>query len=61
MPIVKVELLAGRTREQKAKAAREITDAIERTLGAPPESTLVVFTDVERSDWAKAGKLLDES
>jgi 4-oxalocrotonate tautomerase len=61
MPIVKVELLAGRTREQKAKAAREITDAIERTLGAKPESTLVVFTDVERSDWAKGGKLLDES
>jgi 4-oxalocrotonate tautomerase len=60
MPIVKVELLAGRTRDQKARAAKEITEAIERTLGAKPESTLVVFTDVEKSDWAKAGQLLDE-
>lgn len=61
MPMVRVELLPGRTREQKASAAREITDAIARTLGAKPEATQVVFIEVEKSDWATAGKLLDAS
>lgn len=59
MPIVKIELFEGRTREQKAKAAKEITEAVGRTLGASPESTHVIFTDVSKSDWANAGKLAD--
>ncbi|HZS81868.1 MAG TPA: tautomerase family protein [Stellaceae bacterium] len=61
MPMVRIELLPGRTREQKARAAREITDAIVRTLGAKPEATQIVFAEVARSDWATAGKLADES
>lgn len=60
MPIVRIELFAGRTREQKVKAAKEITDAVARTLGAAPESTHVIFADVSKSDWANAGKLADE-
>jgi len=61
MPIVKVELLAGRTREQKAHAAREITAAVERCLGAKPGNTQVLFQDIAKSDWATAGKLADET
>jgi len=60
MPIVRIELFAGRTREQKAKAAKEVTEALTRTIGAKPESTDVIFVDVEKSDWASAGKLSDE-
>ena len=60
MPMVKIELFPGRTREQKARAAREITDAIQRTLGAPPEATDIIFVEVAKSDWASAGKLADE-
>ena len=61
MPIVRVEMFAGRTREQKARAAKEITEAVQRTLGAKPESTQVIFVDVEKSAWASAGKLHDET
>jgi 4-oxalocrotonate tautomerase len=60
MPMVRIELVPGRTREQKARAAREITEAMTRTLGAKPEATQIVFIEVERADWAAAGKLLDE-
>jgi 4-oxalocrotonate tautomerase len=60
MPIVRVELFEGRTREQKAKAAKEITEVVARALGASPESTHVIFADVSKSDWANAGKLADE-
>ena len=61
MPMVRIELFPGRTREQKAKAAREITEVVVRTLGARPEATEIVFVEVERSDWATAGKLADDS
>lgn len=61
MPMVRIEMLPGRTREQKARAAREITEAMQRTLGAAPEATQIVFVEVEKSDWARAGKLLDEA
>ena len=61
MPLVRVELFPGRTRAQKAKAALAITQAIERTLGAAPAATDVIFVEVAKSDWARAGKLFDES
>ena len=46
MPMVHVEMFPGRTREQKANAAREITAAIQRTLGARPEDTDIIFVEV---------------
>ena len=42
---------------QIQQEAREIVDAISRTLGVPPEATQVVFADVERSDWLTGGKI----
>lgn len=57
MPLVRIELYAGRTPEQKTECARAIIEAISRHLGAPPEATQVLFFDVERSDWLAGGKL----
>jgi 4-oxalocrotonate tautomerase len=57
MPIVRIELYSGRTAEQKTNCAREIVDAVSRTLGVPAEATQVVFQDVERSDWLTGGKI----
>jgi 4-oxalocrotonate tautomerase len=60
MPMVRIEMFPGRTREQKANAAREVTAAIQRTLGAKPEATDIIFVEVGKSDWASGGKLADE-
>jgi 4-oxalocrotonate tautomerase len=59
MPMVRIEMFPGRTRQQKEAAAREITAAIERTLGAKPDATDIIFVEVAKSDWAHAGKLAD--
>ena len=61
MPIVKVEMWPGRTQEQKAELARAITDAMVNIARTTPEETIVIFQDVAREDWAKAGKLASES
>ena len=60
MPYVKVELIAGRTKEQKAHIARIITDALVEHGDARPESVFVVFQDVQTHDWASRGELLSE-
>jgi 4-oxalocrotonate tautomerase len=61
MPMVRIELFKGRTREQKARAAKEVTEALARTIGSKPEATQIIFADIEKADWADNGKLCDES
>ncbi len=61
MPMVRIELFSGRTREQKARCAKEVTDALARTIGSKPEATQIIFVDVAKADWADNGKLCDES
>jgi 4-oxalocrotonate tautomerase len=57
MPTINVQLFAGRTVEQKRALARALTDATVATLGGSPDSIDVIFTDVERHDWATGGQL----
>ncbi len=61
MPIVRVEMWPGRTHEQKAELARAITDAVVNIARTAPEETIVVFTDVSKEDWAKAGVLASDA
>lgn len=58
MPIVRVELLPGRSAELKTQLAREFTDTLERVAGVKPEATTVVFLEVQPHDWVVAGKPL---
>ena len=57
MPTIHVEFFAGRTLEQKRALALALTEATVKTLGSTPESVDVIFTDVQRSDWASGGTL----
>ncbi|MED5432789.1 MAG: tautomerase family protein, partial [Pseudomonadota bacterium] len=38
MPVAQINILEGRTDEQKEMLIHEVTDAIVRSLGAPVES-----------------------
>jgi 4-oxalocrotonate tautomerase len=57
MPIVRVELLEGRTAEQKRDFAKAVTDAAVKTLGCTPGSIHVIIEEVKRENWATGGKL----
>ena len=57
MPTIKVELLEGRTVEQKAALALELTAACERVLGSNPASVDVLFHDIPAHNWATGGEL----
>lgn len=57
MPTLHVELFEGRTPQQKAALAKELTDACVRVLGGSADGVDVIFTDVARHDWATGGVL----
>lgn len=56
MPIVKVEMLAGRDAAAKQRIATEITEVIARNTGSDPAHIYVMFSDVAHADWAVAGR-----
>jgi 4-oxalocrotonate tautomerase len=58
MPVIKVELSAGRSQEQKQLVVNDITKSLVDHCGCTPESVHVVFVDVKPSDWAVAGTFL---
>ena len=57
MPIIRVEMWPGRTHEQKAALAKAITDAVVTIARTTPDATIVVFEEVDKENWAQAGKL----
>ena len=60
MPTLHVELFEGRTPQQKAALAKELTDACVRVLGGSSDAVDVIFCDVSRHDWATGGVLWSE-
>jgi 4-oxalocrotonate tautomerase len=53
MPHVIVKLLAGRTEQQKARIAEEVTKAIMATTGNGEDAVSVAIEDVERKNWTE--------
>ena len=60
MPTLHLEMLTGRTLEQKRAFVREATRVAVETLVCPPEAVNIVITEVPRDAWARAGKLLSD-
>jgi 4-oxalocrotonate tautomerase len=61
MPIIRVEMFKGRTPEQKKAIARELIDGFIRANGGgSPEAFDVIFTDVEKHDWAAGYEMMSE-
>lgn len=57
MPTYHIEMLEGRTLEQKRRLVAEITRVSVDVLGGSPESVDVLITDVKRENWATGGTL----
>jgi 4-oxalocrotonate tautomerase len=57
MPTIRVELFEGRSPQQKAALAKEITEACVRVLGSSASGVDVLFFDIAKQDWATGGVL----
>lgn len=60
MPIITVELLKGRTVEQKREMAKEITKSVSQIAKTPVENIKIIFRDMETFDYAQNGKLTSD-
>ncbi len=61
MPILQVEILKGRTVEQKREMVRKVTDAITETLNCPKKAVSIIIREMEWENYAKAGILKVDS
>ena len=57
MPIVTIELIEGRTVDQKREIAKEITQVIKEVTQVPDDAIEVIFHDMKKENYAKGGKL----
>ena len=53
MPHVMVKLYSGRSEEQKARIAEEVTKAIMASVNCAEQSVSVSIEDVEPNDWTE--------
>jgi len=60
MPTYHVEMMEGRTLEQKKKLVAELTRVSVEVLAVKPESVDVIITDIKRENWATGGTLWSE-
>jgi 4-oxalocrotonate tautomerase len=60
MPNITVELLAGRSIEQRKAFARAVTDNAVEILGARRQDVRIVFTEITADDVANGGVLASE-
>ena len=55
MPVIRLEMLAGRTQEQRDELAQVLTRETARIAKCPEADVQLVITEVERSRWAVGG------
>ena len=60
MPTYHVEMLEGRTLEQKKQLVEAITRISVEILGGQPDSVDILISDIKRENWATGGKLWTE-
>ncbi len=60
MPTYHIEMMEGRSHEQKKKLVEEITRVTADVLQVKPESVDILITDVKRENWATGGILWSE-
>lgn len=62
MPIVTINLLTGRTIEQKRELVKQITEVLCRTINTVPEDVTIILNEMSKENHAKNGRLtIDKS
>ena len=60
MPIVRIDMLEGRTIEQKEAIVEAVTDVIVKIAEVSREHVWVLIEDVKKDNWSVGGKLFSK-
>jgi 4-oxalocrotonate tautomerase len=58
MPVIRIDMLEGRTQEQKRRIVKEITETMTRIAGTKREDVRIIIVDHPMENLAAAGQLL---
>ena len=58
MPFITVEILKGRTLDQRRAFGRRVTEAAIEELGAKPAAVRIVFRDLDPTELWRGGSLV---
>ena len=60
MPWLRVSMWSGRTKEQRSKLAKALTDTMVQVAEVPPQAVTILFEDQPKENWATGGVLHTE-
>jgi 4-oxalocrotonate tautomerase len=60
MPILRVSLWTGRTKDEKAQLAKALTDTMVETAKVPAMAVTIMFEELPKENWATGGQLHTE-
>ena len=58
MPIINIDMIAGRTLDQKRKLVKSVTKAVCESIGTTPERVKIKLNDMEPENYAISGELI---
>jgi len=61
MPVVTIDMLEGRTVEQKKRLVEGVTSAITTALDVSPATVQIIIIDIPKHNLATGGKLASEA
>lgn len=60
MPLLRVSMWSGRTKEQKAELAKALTDTMVQVAKVPPQAVTIQIEEMPKENWATGGTLHSE-
>lgn len=60
MPIIRVEMWEGRSKDQKAELVESLSNEMSRITGCGLDSVYVVVEEVAKENWGAGGQLCSE-
>lgn len=57
MPFIHVEMIEGRSREQKETLVKEVTEVVSKHTGAPTEHIHIIIQEIKAENLGQNGKL----
>ena len=58
MPIIQINLIEGRTTDQKRKLVASVTDAVVKSLDVGPDAVRIILQEMTKQNYAVAGTLI---
>ena len=60
MPLLRVSMWSGRTKEQRSELAKALTDTMVQVAKVPAQAVTILFEELPKENWATEGRLHTE-